>query len=146
MAGELVDVRMLGQAAGVTVTASLPRRPAHGELLSMFVRPSAVRIVAPEEAQFMAQVRDVAFCGRGYEHALAGDGPLLFTRVFSEKRWERGSAVGVRLSPEGCLVLRQPGRYRATDGADEASGSLVAEDVAHSAGRRRPGACTPVAP
>ena len=70
----------------------------------MFVRPSAVRIVGPHEAQLMARVRDVAFCGRGYEHALDSDGTLL-TRVFSERRWERGSAVGVRLSPEGCLVL-----------------------------------------
>ncbi len=128
VAGELVDVRMLGQEAGVTVTANLPRRPANSELLSMFVRPSAVRIVAPEAAQFMATVRDVAFCGRGYEHALAGDGPLLFTRVFSEKRWERGRAVGVRLSPEGCLVLGNQGDT-GTDGADEASGSLVAGDV-----------------
>jgi TOBE domain len=85
----------------------------------MFVRPVAVRIVAPEEAQFMAQVRDVAFCGRGYEHALAGDGQLLFTRVFSEKRWDRGSAVGVRLSPEGCLVLGGEG------GAGAASGNLT---------------------
>ena len=87
------------------VMANLPCRPGVNDSLSMFVRPSAVRIVAPEEAQFMAHVRDVAFCGRGYEHALAGEGPLLFTRVFSEKRWERGRAVGVRLSPEGCLVL-----------------------------------------
>jgi TOBE domain len=73
--------------------------------LRLFVRPSAVHIVPPEQAQFFAHVRDVAFCGRGHEHALAGDASLLFTRVFSETRWDRGSAVGVRLSPEGCLVL-----------------------------------------
>ncbi len=105
---ELVEVRLPGQAAGATVTASLPRRPTTDGGLRMFVRPAAVRIVAPAEAQLMAQVRDVAFCGRGYEHALAADGPLLFTRVFSETRWERGSAVGVRLSSEGCLVLGGP--------------------------------------
>lgn len=57
------------------------------------------------DAQLMAQVRDVAFCGRGYERALACEGPLLFTRVCSERRWERGSTVGVALNPEGCLVL-----------------------------------------
>ena len=51
----------------------------------MFVRPSAVHIVAPHEAQLMARVRDVAFCGRGYEHALDNDGTLL-TWVFSERR------------------------------------------------------------
>jgi len=53
----------------------------------------------------MAQVRDVAFAGRGYEHALVGEGTLLFTRVFSPQRWPRGSTVGVRLLPDGCLVL-----------------------------------------
>jgi TOBE domain len=97
----------------------------------MFVRPAAVRIVAPAEAQFMARVRDVAFCGRGYEHALAGDGPLLVTRVFSEKRWERGTAVGVRLSPEGCLVLGGEADNGDAPGADhgdrgDGSGSLLA--------------------
>ena len=76
----------------------------------------------------MAHVRDVAFCGRGYEHALAGEGPLLFTRVFSEKRWERGRAVGVRLSPEGCLVLRTNDGGRA-DGAAEGSCSVIDGDV-----------------
>jgi iron(III) transport system ATP-binding protein len=105
VAGELVEVRLPDQATDVTVTANLPRRPPSNDALRMFVRPAAIRIVAPNEAQFMAHVRDVAFCGRGYEHALAGEGHLLFTRVFSEKRWERGQAVGVRLSPEGCLVL-----------------------------------------
>jgi iron(III) transport system ATP-binding protein len=132
--GELVEVRLHGQASSATVTASLPRRPAPGEGLRMFVRPAAVRIVPPAEAQFVAQVRDVAFCGRGYEHALAADGPLLFTRVFSEKRWERGSAVGVRLSPEGCLVLGGPshlgpGHQELTnEEPDEGSGSLIGQD------------------
>jgi iron(III) transport system ATP-binding protein len=122
--GELVEVHLPGQPTGATVTASLPRRPAGDGGLRMFVRPAAVRIVAPPEAQFMALVRDVAFCGRGYEHALAAEGPLLFTRVFSEKRWERGSAVGVRLSPEGCLVLSAPD----DNGAVKGSTSLLGDD------------------
>jgi hypothetical protein len=82
----------------------------------MFVRPSAVHIVAPEDAQLMAQVRDVAFAGRGYEHALAAEGPILFTRIFSDRRWERGSSVGMRLSPEGCLVLPADDGHAAPDG------------------------------
>jgi iron(III) transport system ATP-binding protein len=126
--GELVEVRLPGQGPDVSVMANLPRRPGANDGLSMFVRPSAVRIVAPEEAQFMAHVRDVAFCGRGYEHALAGEGPLLFTRVFSEKRWERGRAVGVRLTPEGCLVLGNNDSGRGGE-ADEASCSVIDGDV-----------------
>ncbi len=130
--GELVAVRLPGQASDVTVTANLPTRPSPDGPLSMFVRPAAVRIVAPEDAQFMAQVRDVAFCGRGYEHALAGDGQLLFTRVFSEKRWDRGSAVGVRLSPEGCLVLGGEGDAGATSGnLAEQSEPRAEEEHAH---------------
>jgi iron(III) transport system ATP-binding protein len=116
-AGERVPVRLHVQGREVTVTATLPRSPPTGAGLNMFVRPSAVRIVAPEEAQLMARVRDVAFCGRGYEHALAGDGPLLFTRVFSEMRWERGRSVGIRLSPDGCLVLG--GEGSAANGAGD---------------------------
>jgi iron(III) transport system ATP-binding protein len=133
--GQLVAVRLPGPGTEVTVTANLPRSPRTGAGLRMFVRPSAVQIVAPEEAQFMAHVRDVAFCGRGYEHALGGEGPLLFTRVFSETRWERGRSVGVRLNPDGCLVLGEEGA--AADGADaadhgagdpsEASDSLVGQ-------------------
>jgi hypothetical protein len=73
--------------------------------LQMFVRPSAVQIVQPAEAHVMARVRDVAFAGRGYEHALEADGQLFFTRVFSPERWPRGSTVGVQLAPDGCLVL-----------------------------------------
>jgi iron(III) transport system ATP-binding protein len=101
---QLVDVRLPGPA-GAVVTATMPRPVHDGAALQMFVRPSGVHIVGPTDAHLMAQVRDVAFAGRGYEHALAADGPILFTRIFSDQRWERGSSVGMRLIPEGCLVL-----------------------------------------
>jgi iron(III) transport system ATP-binding protein len=99
-----LEVRLPG-AAGATFTAVSPRALPAGVPLQMFVRPSAVQIVGPADAQLMAQVRDVAFCGRGYEHALLAEGPLLFTRAFSPERWPRGSSVGVRLVPDGCIVL-----------------------------------------
>ena len=99
-----LEVRLPG-IAGCTVTGTMPRAVPSGAPLQMFVRPSAVQIVGAGDAHVMARVRDVAFAGRGYEHALEGDGPLLFTRVFSLERWPRGSTVGVRLAPEGCLVL-----------------------------------------
>jgi hypothetical protein len=94
--------------------------------------PPAVRIVAPDDAHLTALVRDVAFCGRGYEHALAGDGTVLLTRVFSERRWERGSLVGVELSPEGCLVLggEEPAPAPAGSVVDE-SQLLSEEEHAH---------------
>jgi ABC-type Fe3+/spermidine/putrescine transport system ATPase subunit len=109
-----VQIRLPGAAAAV-VTATLPRPLPDGAPLQLFVRPSAVHLVAPAEAHFLAHVRDVAFAGRGYEHALVADGPVLFTRIFSDQRSERGALVGVRLAPEGCLVL--PGDSRQGSGA-----------------------------
>ena len=99
-----LDVRLPG-TAGATMRATMPRAVPSGVALQMFVRPSAVQIVQPAEAHVMARVRDVAFAGRGYEHALEADGQLFFTRVFSPERWPRGSTVGVQLAPDGCLVL-----------------------------------------
>jgi ABC-type Fe3+/spermidine/putrescine transport system ATPase subunit len=103
--GQLVPVRLPPQSGAAVVTASLPRPVSTGDRLQMFVRHSAVRINEGADAQLKAHVRDVAFAGRGYEHALAAPGPLLFTKAFSERRWERGTTVGVSLNPEGCLVL-----------------------------------------
>ncbi len=41
----------------------------------IFVRPSGARIVEPSpEVHLVAEVSDAAFCGRGYEHALAAPG------------------------------------------------------------------------
>ncbi|HTV12126.1 MAG TPA: ABC transporter ATP-binding protein [Acidimicrobiales bacterium] len=103
-----VLVRLAG-ANGAEVGAVLPRPLPASTDLQMFVRPSAVEIVPPAEAHFVAEVRDVAFAGRGYEHALSAEGLVIFTRVFSHQRWGRGTSVGVRLSPEGCLVLPADG-------------------------------------
>ena len=103
-AGELAQVRLPG-AAGTVVIATMAHSTAGSGRLQMFVRPAAVHIVPAADAQLMAQVRDVAFAGRGYDHALSAEGPLLFTRIFSEQRWPRGQTVGMRFSPEGCLVL-----------------------------------------
>jgi iron(III) transport system ATP-binding protein len=50
-------------------------------------------------------VADVAFRGRGYEHAVElADGTQL-TGVFSERRVPRGERVGLRLEASGCLVF-----------------------------------------
>ena len=89
----------------------------------------------------MAQVRDVAFAGRGYEHALSADGPLLFTRAFSEHRWERGTTVGIKLSPEGCLVLANEGSFQGGQDGSEGAGECAIDRLADldltPTGRRR---------
>jgi ABC-type Fe3+/spermidine/putrescine transport system ATPase subunit len=119
------DVR-LPSLGGVVVRATLCR-PVLAGPLQMFVRPAAVQIVAAGDGHFNAHVRDVAFAGRGYEHALSGPGGLIMTRVFCEVRSDRGETVGVRLNPDGCLVLPAE---RADEGAASAAEAAEAAEPA----------------
>ncbi len=48
---------------------------------------------------------DVAFRGRGYEHAVELDSGTQISGVFSETRVGRGETVGLRLETAGCLVF-----------------------------------------
>lgn len=129
-----VEVRLNGHGM-VAVTATLPRPLPAGVPVRMFVRPSAVQVVGPGQGQLAARVRDVAFAGRGYEHALASAGGLLFTKVYCEQRWPRGAEVSLRLAPEGCLVLAEPACEDASVGYEAARdglGALASADVAAS--------------
>jgi iron(III) transport system ATP-binding protein len=67
----------------------------------LLIRPAAVQIVGThaDEHHLTGSVADVAFRGRGYEHAIdvAGHGRL--TGVFSSVRAVRGETVGLRLDP-----------------------------------------------
>ncbi len=60
---------------------------------------------------------DVAFRGRGYEHAIdiAGHGRL--TGVFAPVRADRGETVGLALDPAGCYVFAA-GAQTSTEPAD----------------------------
>jgi iron(III) transport system ATP-binding protein len=71
------------------------------------VRPAATRLCPPADDDYHLPglVADVAFRGRGYEHAVElADGTQL-TGVFSERRVPRGERVGLRLEASGCLVF-----------------------------------------
>lgn len=112
-------VRLAGKAGGSRVMVSAPAGLPGGHELRLFIRPSAAQIVAPSpQAHLQAEVLDVAFSGRGYEHALAVSGAGVLTRVFSEQRWSRGAAAGVVLDPAGCLLLPLDGSAKAADGTD----------------------------
>ncbi len=81
-------------------------RPSSGDAV-LLVRPTGVQICEPDGAghHLAGSVVDVAFRGRGYEHAIdiAGHGRL--TGVFAPARAERGDLVGLRLDPAGCHVF-----------------------------------------
>jgi iron(III) transport system ATP-binding protein len=71
------------------------------------IRPTGAQLASTHDGEhhLAGVVADVAFRGRGYEHAIdiAGHGRL--TGIFSATRAERGEAVGLRLDPAGCHVF-----------------------------------------
>ncbi len=95
-----------GGAAGSGVGTG-PAGVSPGSLGLLTVRTAATRLGSPEDDDYhlLGLVADVAFRGRGYEHAVRlADGTQL-TGVFSERRVPRGERVGLRLEASGCLVF-----------------------------------------
>jgi len=60
------------------------------------------------ELTWTGTVADVAFRGRGYEHAVDLPGLGRLTGVFAEVRAARGEAVGIRLDAAGCHLFDGP--------------------------------------
>ena len=60
---------------------------------------------AAEAPHLSGRVADVAFRGRGYEHAIDIRGLGRLTGVFARHRADRGDVVGLRLDPEGCHLF-----------------------------------------
>jgi iron(III) transport system ATP-binding protein len=80
---------------------------AGGSQAILLIRPTGVQLCGTQQGEhhLAGTVADVAFRGRGYEHAIdiAGHGRL--TGVFAPVRAERGETVGLRLDPSGCHVF-----------------------------------------
>ena len=79
------------------------------------IRPTAVRVCAPdsEQCHLHAKVADVAFRGRHYELAVDLEGGGRLSGVQSERRVGRGTSVGLHLESSGCLVF--PGSEASDD-------------------------------
>ena len=73
----------------------------------LMMRPTAVRLcpTGTGEHHFLGHVADVAFRGRGYEHAVELSEGTQINSIFSEARFSRGQPVGLRLEASGCLVF-----------------------------------------
>ena len=94
-------------ASGRPFRARGPREPlANGTALVM-IRPTGVKLCPSHtgEHHLAGTVADVAFRGRGYEHAIDIPGHGRLTGVFSATRAARGENVALRLDPEGCHVF-----------------------------------------
>ena len=93
-------------ATDQTVTALAIDQPSTGVPSCLFVRAAGVRLFAPSHDEgFCAQVRDVAFNGRGYEHVVNAGDDVVLTKIFSSQRFERESHVKVCFDPSSCLVM-----------------------------------------
>ncbi|MDX6332723.1 MAG: iron(III) transport system ATP-binding protein [Streptosporangiaceae bacterium] len=119
LSGEL-PVQVRGTAAdgtvGVELAGPAQARPFHargpglplGEAAALLmIRPTGVQLVASDtgEHHVTGTVADVAFRGRGYEHAIDIPGHGRLTSVFSDTRAARGEHVGLRLDPRGCHLF-----------------------------------------
>jgi len=115
LSGELVgrvegprpDSLMNVAISDATIAARGPASLVPGATVRVLVRPAAVRLLAStnDAIQMRAEVRDVAFCGRGYEHVVRLPCGASLTGIFAETRWDRGAHVGVRFDPDGCLLF-----------------------------------------
>ncbi|MGP8000405.1 MAG: TOBE domain-containing protein [Streptosporangiaceae bacterium] len=94
------------------------------------IRPTGIRLCPSHtgEHQLAGTVADVAFGGRGYEHAIdiAGHGRL--TNVFADTRARRGDPVGLRLDAAGCHLF-QAAAAGGDDGPEPASPGAAASQA-----------------
>jgi iron(III) transport system ATP-binding protein len=90
----------------------------------LLIRPTGVTLCPPDgpAAHLTGTVADVAFRGRGYEHAVdvAGHGRL--TGIFAAARAGRGSRVGLALDPAGCHLFPAPDQGDADAGPERGGG------------------------
>jgi ABC-type Fe3+/spermidine/putrescine transport system ATPase subunit len=75
--------------------------------IHIMVRPSAVHLCAPDclDCHVVGSVTDVAFRGRGYEHAVVLAEGNQVTGIFHDARFARGDVVGLTIEAAGCLAF-----------------------------------------
>jgi iron(III) transport system ATP-binding protein len=92
---------------GHSFRARAPLEPLTGPTALVMIRPTGVRLTAngSDERHLSGRVTDVAFRGRGYEHAIDINGTTRLTGVFADVRAARGEMVGLRMDPAGCHLF-----------------------------------------
>ena len=102
-----MDVELAGAAQARPFRARGPGLPIGEAAALLMIRPTGVRLCPSDtgEHHVTGTVADVAFRGRGYEHAIDIPGHARLTSVFSDTRAERGELVGLRLDPRGCHLF-----------------------------------------
>jgi iron(III) transport system ATP-binding protein len=102
-----VEVEPPGANGARPLRLCAPAAPGAGPSALLMIRPTGVRLVSElgDEHHLTGVVADVAFRGRGYEHAVDLPGSGRLTGVFAETRSARGDSVRLRLEPGGCHVF-----------------------------------------
>jgi iron(III) transport system ATP-binding protein len=144
--GGMVAVELDGVASGtVPLRARGPREPLAPGAGLLMVRPTGVYLTGtdPGECHLTGTVADVAFRGRGYDHAVDIPGHGRLTGVFGRKRMSRGARIGLRLAADSCLVFAAPAAQRDKAGVpadavvtDPAPRALQDTEPAHPGARR----------
>ncbi len=100
LAGRIEDDRLVTPAG----TLRLPRRAAEGA--TVFVRPEAVTICAPDAAPLVGQVQVRTFLGTHYRLGIAGFGPdPLNVHVSASDAPGPGQQVGLDVDPDRLFVF-----------------------------------------
>jgi len=116
LAGELpVRIRDRGEngtmlvepQAGQAFHARAPIGALTSQEALVMIRPTGVKLCADgsDGHHLSGRVTDVAFRGRGYEHAIDVNGSTRLTGVFADVRSARGETVRLRLDPAGCHLF-----------------------------------------
>lgn len=109
--------------SGVHLVARALNTASPGDGVRVLIRPSAVRLVAPSHDGYhlRGNVRDAAFCGRGYDHVVDLPNGHRLTGIFADKRWARGQNVGVQIDVSGCLIFPEDSTSGPTSGHEAKS-------------------------
>jgi ABC-type Fe3+/spermidine/putrescine transport system ATPase subunit len=102
-----VEVEPPGANGASPLQVRAPAGPGAGPSALLMIRPTGVRLVSglADEHHLTGVVADVAFRGRGYEHAVDLPGSGRLTGVFAPTRAARGEPVGLWLEAGGCHVF-----------------------------------------
>ena len=105
------EVELAGAARVRPFRARGPSLPLGTAAAVAMIRPTGVRLCAShtDEHHLAGTVADMAFRGRGYEHAIDIPGHCRLTGVFADTRAARGETVGLRLEASGCHLFAAAG-------------------------------------
>ena len=105
--GGVTEVELAGPALLRTCRVRTTSQLAPGSAAILQIRPTGVQLAGTNDGEhhLAGVVADVAFRGRGYEHAIDIAGHSRLTGIFAPARADRGTSVGLRLDPAGCHVF-----------------------------------------